>query len=124
MTRETSIEAYREIERSGLLSLRRWQVYKIVFENGPMTGLQVIKKFREEARVFSNSGTVNTRLSELRDRKVVREIGKTVCPVSGRVAILWDVTKALPIKFEKPSRHKCKTCNGTGYITERQAKLF
>jgi len=86
MVRETSIEAFRQIEEEGLLSDRRFQVYSYLFRHGPCTGLQV-------------SGGVPggwKRLAELRDLGVAREVGYTVCEVTGKTVLLWDVTDKLP----------------------------
>ena len=41
MTRETSREAYLAIQENGVLEHREWQVYQMLFHNGPMTQNEV-----------------------------------------------------------------------------------
>lgn len=120
--RDTSIEAYNRIKDEGLLSERRLQVYEILFENGPLTGNQLIKIAQKQYPML-NTGAFNTRLSELRNAGVVKELREIICPVTGYNVILWDVTSRLPIKVEKAIKHKCPTCNGSGYIKEQQLRF-
>lgn len=117
MTRETSLEAYHRIKDEGLLSVRRWQVYDVLFHNGPLTANQMIKLFQSRYPQYrlTNTGSLATRLSELRDRGVVHEVAEIKCPVSSFRTIQWDVTDKLPVEFKKPHRNKCHVCDGKGY---------
>ena len=108
MARETSIQAYNEIKASGLLSKRRWQVYDIVFRHGPLTGIQVIQIYQTEYDTILDSGSIKTRLSELRERGVLEELGETACPVTGNNVILWGVTDSLPQEVTKSMTSKEK----------------
>lgn len=122
MARRTSVDAYNEIKMSGLLSAKRMEVYSTLFEHGPLTGAQLsvlIKKGKS-----SVSETVRNRLTELRNAGVVEEVGETICPITGRHVILWDVTKNLPVKFDKPVRYECCHCAGKGYVETRQGVLI
>lgn len=117
MIRETSIEAYNIIKVKGLLSERRWQVYDVLFNKGPLTATQIaslIPKFKSPSVGFN----VHARLCELRAMKVVKELGEMMCPLTGMTVILWDVTNRLPTKIEKPKRIKCQQCGGKGYFEE------
>lgn len=96
MARQTSIETYHQIVAEGLLSMRRLQVYQVVFESGPLTGTQIAQKVKAQHGSWSHSETIRNRLTELRDLGCVRELGEIKCPVTGRAAILWDVTAELP----------------------------
>lgn len=107
MIRNTSVDAYITIKNNGLLSAKRWIVYHILFEHGPLTGMEV-----------------RARLNELRALSVAEEQGVRVCSVTGMRVILWDVTQRLPVKFDTPNRHKCKSCGGKGYIETTQGKLL
>lgn len=119
--RETSIEAYHKIRDDGLLSERRWQVYDVLTEHGPMTGNQSILKFKEKyPHIGINTGAIMTRLSELRDRGVVKELGEVKCPISGHQVILWDVTKDLPAN---PPRKVSKLEAARARIKELEAKV-
>lgn len=120
--RQTSIDAYNAIKREGLLSRVRWAVYDFLYKKGPLTGAQIhaaLSKGKSDS-----GGTYTSRLSELRKINVVYEVRKTTCPLTGRRAILWDVTDRMPIKFSKPIREKCKSCNGKGYVESAQGRLF
>lgn len=116
MTRETSIEAYKQIKSEGLLSRLRMEVYSYLFEHGPCTANQI-----HVALVRGNrgaSGSFSGRLSELLRLGVVSERGKVVCPISGRKVILWDVTPHIPKNPSKSDRIKCSYCDGNGYLTQ------
>lgn len=120
MTRQTSIDAYNTIKENGMLAKRRWEVYSILFSHGPMTGNQIIQYVGK----IQNTGSIKTRLSELRDRGVVVELGTVKDPITGVTVILWDVTKNLPIKLDKPRRTKCPHCGGKGYTQEQQTRFL
>lgn len=124
-TRQTSIDTYHRIEREGLLSERRWQVYDILFHNGPLTSSELFEIFKEKYKSpFRYNANVHSRLNELAKRGVAEEVGDKCCSVSGNRVILWDVTNRLPMKWEKPKKIKCKNCDGKGYIIEQQGRLF
>lgn len=114
VTRTTSAAAYKTIRDNGLLSRRRWQVYKILYKFGPLTGNEIAvifkKNFMPATRV-QNQLSMTTRLAELRELGAVREIGKRICSVSGMTVILWDVTDCLPSKKDrkKESLNKVRT---------------
>lgn len=116
MTRQTSIDAYRTIESQGLLSALRFRVYEHLFHNGPCTAKEVDIALRDPTQA---SGVYQTRLSELRDLGVVREIGKKTCQYSGHSVILWDVTKSLPKAKKRQPMVKCPRCSGSGKIFDR-----
>ena len=96
--RDTSIQAYREIEESGLLSRRRFQVYQWLYRNGPATAMAVARGLAPEN---TNHASYTPRVTELRNRGVVVEVGVGVDLVSGKSAILWDVNSNLPVTPEK-----------------------
>ena len=104
MVRETSIEIYNQIRSNGLLSKKRWKVYTILFDNGPLTGGELAKiyskKFGDESR-FSES--VRNRLTELKEVGTVKHLTSRACAVTGNKSIVWEVTKNLPVKITKTS---------------------
>ena len=89
MTRSTSREALAYIESSGILGKRRTQAYRFLFDHGPMTA-------NELSQHAGNLSGLWKRLSELRSMGMVREMGERKCAITGRQAILWDVTEKLP----------------------------
>lgn len=101
MARETSINAYQEIKNNGLLSKRRWEVYDLVCQHGPLTGGELIHIIKNNPKKYvTNSGTYATRLSELRTRQVIRELPKRKCKITGYLAIEWESTGNLPIPIQ------------------------
>ena len=123
MIRETSIEAFNKIKENGLLSVRRMQVYEVLFHDGPLTQNEA-HKLLWKLGIRTEKQSITPRFNELYQVGVIKEVGKKVCSVTGNNCILWDVTKNLPVKFEKPIVHKCSACNGTGKIKTSQAMLF
>ena len=122
--RQTSIEAYKQIRESGLLSRRKFEVYEYVFHHGPVTARQAVKelcKIRGEGVAIA-FGSYATRFSELRNHGVLQEVGETVDLETKQTVILWDVTRELPRKPKKPTKVKCHHCDGRGYF--EQGNLF
>jgi hypothetical protein len=101
MTRETSIEAYMKIKESGLLSERRWEVYNVVYNNGPLTSAEAFR-ILNAGRPIKNITQSRARFTELRDMGVFKEVGEKFCSITGHKVILWDVTSKLPIEISKP----------------------
>lgn len=101
--RTTSLEVYHQIKQEGLLSKMRWLVYEDVFQNGPCTSAQSFK------RIIGSNGSRSltqsrARFTELRDMGAFKELGTTRCPVTGRKAILWDVTSKAPTQLKRETR--------------------
>lgn len=106
MTRRTSIAAYHEIEFAGLLSKKRFEIYKILYKYGPLTYNEVFKKIVQRDSVIA-SANVGARLNEMREMGVVEEAGERLCSITGMNVILWDVTDKLPtplVKSKEPTR--------------------
>lgn len=108
MTRRTSAATYRQIEAEGLLSRQRWQVYSLLYDKGPATARELAEALRAATPSIRDARCVVTRrLPELRDMGVVVELPTRECRVSGREAIVWDVTDALPTPLpDKPKLSK------------------
>lgn len=125
MTRQTSIQAYNMIKENGLLSRRRWEVYDVLFRHGPLTANEVFVKLQEEnIGPYNAASNSAARFSELRNSCVIYEVRERQCAVTGMNVIEWDVTDRLPLKLEKTKKIKCKSCDGKGYHSYAQAKLF
>jgi len=92
--RRTSIETYREIRDSGLLSrIRLLVLEEIANIDQPFTAKMVEKRMN----TFHNIRGSWKTLSYLRDVGVIEEIGETKCPISGRNVIQWQMTGELPV---------------------------
>lgn len=90
-----------------------------------MTGMELLLQIRENGlRKSIVDSQVRARLNELREIGVAQEVGKRECRVTHQNVILWDVTRSLPLKLERPRKKKCHHCHGRGYTMEVQAKLF
>jgi len=106
MIRDTSIQAYYTIRDKGLLPERRFQVYTIIFNHGPITQNETQAEYFKSHR-STNSGTITTRFSELERMGVIESIGTRECKISGYDALVYIVTSNLPKKLPKPvSRRK------------------
>ena len=115
-TRRTSLETYKKIKENGLLSKRRWQVYDILFQYGPITANELCRialtKYPE-----ANQTSFNARLSELSRMGVIYEVGEQTDRVRGNRSILWDVTDTMP-KRNNASNGKAKRYGKTIKICE------
>ncbi len=114
MTRDTSVEAYREIKENGLLSKQRWEVYDLLFEYGPRTAAELWQVSPRRHTQDYRPANIN-RLGELRDCGVVKELEPRKCSVTGRRVIVWDVTRYTPVKPVK----KCRESKAV--LAEREA---
>lgn len=102
MIRNTSAESFKAIRESGVLSLRRLQVYEILFDHGPMTGSELALRFQKlHGSRTPNQANVVTRLGELRDMGVAEEIRTRRCSVTGMNVIEWDLNDRLPKPLKK-----------------------
>lgn len=98
MVRQTSIDVYHRIKAEGLLSKMRWEVYDVLFREGPLTGKELDRKL--------GTDSAHKRLSELKQLGVIADSGEKVrpCTVSGELVVEWDVTAALPEKATTPPK--------------------
>jgi len=106
--RKTSIATYIDIERSGLLSKKRLEVFRILHDEGPLTGAQVSKIHGETYGANTVSETVRNRITELYEYGVVEEAGKGPCPITGREVIIWQVSGRMPVKPPKKQTFRQK----------------
>lgn len=115
MVRKTSIEVFRKIEADGLLSKLRFAVYKCLYDNGPMTAMEICSKLKIAKQV-----SISPRMSELVERRVVEEIGEKICSITNHRSIIWATTNELPFNRKKPQKIKCCHCKGRGYFLQER----
>jgi len=96
MTRETSAQAFRQIQADGSLSRMRWKVYEHLFHHGPLTRSELDSRLKGPKEV---NPSYHKRLSELERQGVVKTVGRRACSITGRECELWDVTANLPVAF-------------------------
>jgi hypothetical protein len=100
MTRQTSIEVYREIKENGLLSKRRQEVFEVLFKHGPMTSgeaFYIMNVYKPDGALTQS----RARFTELRNLGVIKENGTKKCNVTGKCAIVWEVTNNVPKNVPK-----------------------
>jgi len=117
--RKTSRIAYKQIQEQGLLSQRRFEVYEALFYHGPLTANEA----REHIGGHVPLNSVSPRMAELKDRGVVVEVGEKICSVTGKKAILWDVTDSLPVEPPKRETSKEKIAKLEAENTELKKRL-
>jgi len=106
-SRNTSKKVYKQIEAEGLLSGRRWNVYKTLFKIGPSTAAEISQADCSSFKNPAKGDNSHARLSELKEMGAVEEVGERTCSTTGREVILWDVTSQIPVKIvKKPNKEK------------------
>ena len=80
--RTTSLIAWQEAKLT--LGERQAQVLEHLAIHGPMTGKQLDHYINADA---------HKRLSELNRMGKIVEVRKDICPVSGKTAIVWGISK-------------------------------
>ncbi len=118
--KETSLKAYLEITENGTIEKLKHKVWKFVIDNGPCTQDDCFSFYMQQPGF--TTGSYTARFSDLKREGVITEVGTRVNVKTGKSNELWDVTGNSPIKFEKPKRIKCTTCNGKGHIEQTQSK--
>jgi len=93
--RDTSLLAFEQIKRQGILGAVQWKVYELLYSNGPITAREVTRYF-EVHEASTAITTYQPRLRELEAIGVVRRVGTRSCTVTGRLAYVWDVTSQVP----------------------------
>ncbi len=90
--RETSLRAYHYLVDEGILPIRRREVYEALFHHGPGTSAEMFSKIGEFKSNHTPITSSRSRFTELRDMGLFKEVGTRKCTVTGREAIVWDVT--------------------------------
>lgn len=104
--RKTSAAVYNEIEKSGLLSHRRWQVYSTLFDIGPATAAEISDIDKGSFTNPAKGDNSHARLNELMKMGVVEEVGERTCRITGKNVNIYDVTGNAAVPFvEEPSKH-------------------
>ena len=96
MSRQTSIDVYHRIQKEGLLSKRRWEVYDVLYRFGVQTSAEVVDRINSSKHNVNPLSQSRARFTELRDMGVVEEMGTKLCEITGNNVIAWRVTDNLP----------------------------
>lgn len=124
--RRTSIDAYNQIKANGLLTHRSWQVYSMLYHQGPLTQNECWKKIcRDYPEESISKQSINPRFAELQRKGVVAHVvkGKRVCSISGIVCMTWDATDGLPQQGDKEPSLKEKYAAALRYIMDLETRL-
>jgi hypothetical protein len=105
MSRNTSIEAYKHIVTSGILGVRRTQVYEVVYHDGPIGSREVWESIKKTQSGIPQH-SINPRFKELLKMGIVERVGEHQCPFTKRKVTSWDVTSLLPTEKYKPDLTK------------------
>jgi len=101
--RDTSVDAYKKVVNSGLLSIKLVQAFTIIYRFGPMTSRKANQRFVEIYKTEDNLNQFRALLTHLQNMDVIHTIGKVECPISEMTVYQFDVTGRLPVKEKKAS---------------------
>lgn len=122
MPRDTSIEAYAAVEASEFVDKTKWDVYRCLYEHGPLTQNEVWVRLGSPQKKDSYS----PRFSVLVQMGVIADLGVRPCTVTHRKCHYYDVTSKLPEKPVVPVRKSAWAClvADEGYVsTDKQQVL-
>lgn len=112
MIRQTSVDTYKQIRDSGLLNGLRFEVYDYLFFHGPATQMETCRGINNSHR---QDRSYMPRFAELEKMGVIEAIGTSICDITHREVMTWNVTGNLPIKLEKKpeaeTRYICEDCS-------------
>ncbi len=87
--RETSLEAYGELPQLGNMQRRVLEsIIGFNLSNEYPTDREVVRDLK-----MSDPNRVRPRRNELMEAGVVVEVGKKVCPVTGKKALTWKIAE-------------------------------
>lgn len=109
--RVTSLEVYKKITDSGLLSKKRSQVYSIIYNGGIMSGSEVSKEYKKMYSASGYSESIRNRITELVQQGVVEEVSTGECPITKNTVLLFRTTNNLPVKIPKKESKKNRVDN-------------
>ena len=103
MARETSIQAYKHIMNSGVLTERQTQLYEALYQYGPAGSREA---WEEIKKIHPNipQHSINPRFAELEREGVIKDVGKYECPYTKETVVAWDVTSKILAKRTKTAQ--------------------
>jgi hypothetical protein len=100
-TRQTSIDAYRNLVEGGVLAEKNSVVYKHLFHNGATTQKKTERFFND--RTY----TLRPRFAQLEKMGLIECVGEETCDETGKKNMLWDVTNRVhPLETQQTSDTK------------------
>lgn len=102
MVHYVSVNVYRQVLDSGILSQKRQRVYDIFFSNQiPMTGAEVAEKYKQAYPSAEHSETIRNRITELKAQGLVQEVGTTTCTKTQRQVSSFIITNSVGEPFTR-----------------------
>jgi hypothetical protein len=99
--RSTSIDAYKKVVDSGLLSKKLIQAFTIVYRYGPKTSRELNAFYVSAYKAENNLNQFRALLTHLQNVDVIQTTEKVVCPISQMTVYQFDITGRLPVKEPK-----------------------
>ena len=118
MQQKTSLDVYKKILASGLISKRRKEIVEILWEHTALTGNQISKIHKERHNTNSFSENVKNRITELEQMGVLYVVGIVSCPLTKNQVNLYALSGNLPIKLQVKETKKQKIDNIKRTIVE------
>lgn len=100
MVSDTSVSAFRDLNENDSLVSDRQRVLDVLRKFGACTDSEIAEFLGEKNPVDSKK--FRPRRKELVDEGLVVSVGKSVCEVSGRVVLLWDLARGVSKVGDKP----------------------
>jgi len=107
--RSTSIDAYKKVVDSGLLSKKLIQAFTIIYRFGPITSREANAFYVSAYKAENNLNQFRALLTHLQNMDVIQTIEKVQCPISKMTVYNFDITGRLPVKEPKVSLKDKKT---------------
>lgn len=106
--RDTSREAYTDIQESGILSAQLKRIHEALLEHGPCTAQELLFKTGWDQRKLNSVQTnIPSKLHFLVNMYgIAREKGKRLCQIKKRRAIVYEALEVKPVKKPKPELKK------------------
>lgn len=124
--RSTSRQSYQAVKATGLVTGLRWQVYRVLHHNGPLTANEVAQFDTLNTHQIDS---VRPRFAELESLGVIESVGSRECSVTNMNSLVWNVTDYVPTRADlKPKARtfwivKPPNRSGRLYEDETSAKL-
>jgi len=117
-TRQTSIDSYYALKKSGALNENQEKVLGDIAHNGPTTAGPIATRTSMPMR------DVSSRCTELRDRGLLCEVGTALSPDTNRPCIQWaatDRSEPLPVKRRASVKDQLKAAQAR--ISDLESQL-
>jgi hypothetical protein len=117
--RQTSLLAYDTIKQNNLLSKMQLTAYELLIRHGAATAKELARFAEENPGIIGrmDSDSLHKRMSELKRLGAVVESGVRDCRITGRQAIVWELSGKLP---QRPEPRKSRVI----WLTEDAIRRF